>query len=365
MGAGTSTVQTGTANVTVPPLAAVQFVSAQQGWVAGAGRILATSDGGQTWQTQYSGPARLYQVDFISATRGWAVGLNGVLATTDGGQVWTSLPEPCTPIRSVHFVTPDLGYAVAGGSVVQLDGGILATTATGAGALLMTADGGRSWQSVPGAPASVQTVCFSSPSDGFLGTPGRIWRSVDGGQHWTVSFTEPRPATAAATGEPGDTAVIECAGDTAAWALFLGDGAALGHAPYLGYATQDARDWHVLFEEEYTESALLPSVHAPQGPGSYPGPFSAISPDSAAFIGWVPPQGFGAAPLEMVTGGGAGRSMVGDVGGVTQAYGAAFVSATQGWVIGTDQTSPGKQGDYAIEATSDGGRTWTRQYTAG
>ncbi|HEX8005677.1 MAG TPA: hypothetical protein VF482_04525, partial [Trebonia sp.] len=281
----------------------------------------------------------------------------------DGGKVWTSLPEPCTPIRSVHFVTPDLGYAVAGGSGVRLDGGVPATT--GAGTLLMTTDGGRTGPPVPGAPAQAQTVCFSSPSDGFLGTPGRVWQSTDGGRHWTASFTEPRRSSTAAAGAPGDTTVIECAGEVAVWALFLGDGAALGHAPYLGYATQDARDWHVLFEEQYIESAIAPSVHAPQGPGSYPGPFSAISPDSAAFVGWIPPEGLGAAPLEMVTGGGAGHSMRGNVGGVTQAYGVAFVSATQGWVIGTDQTGPSKRGDYVIEATSDGGRTWTRQYAAG
>lgn len=362
-GTGTSTVQIATGTEAVPPLAAVQFVSARQGWVAGSGRILATSDGGRTWTRQYGGPESLYQVDFISGTHGWAVGPNAVLATADGGKVWTSLPEPCTPVRSVHFVTPDLGYAVAGGSGVRLDGGVPATT--GAGTLLMTTDGGRNWQPVPGAPAQAQTVCFSSPSDGFLGTPGRVWRSADGGRHWTVSFTEPRRSSTAAAGAPGDTTVLECAGDTAAWALFLGFGAALSHAPYLGYATQDARDWHVLFEEAYTESAAVPGVHAPQGPGTYPGPFSAIGPDSAAFVGWIPPVGFGAAPLEMMTGGGAGHSMRGDVGGVTHAYGVAFASATQGWVIGTDQTDPGKRGDYAIEATSDGGRTWTRQYTAG
>lgn len=361
-GAGTSAVQIATGTVTVPPLAAVQFVSARQGWVAGSGRILATSDGGRTWTRQYSGPAPLYQVDFISATRGWAVGSAAVLTTTDGGKVWTSLPEPCTPIRSVHFVAPDLGYAVAGGSGVRLDGGVPATT--GAGTLLTTTDGGRTWQRAPGAPASAQTVCFSSPSDGFLGTPGRVWRSADGGRHWTASFTEPR-SPAVAADAPGDTTVIECAGDTAAWALFLGDGAAMSHAPYLGYATQDARDWHVLFEEKYTESAITPSVHAPQGPGTYPGPFSAVSPDSAAFVGWIPPEGLGTAPLEMMTGGGAGHSMRGAIGGVTHAYGVAFVSATQGWVIGTDQTSPGERGDYVVEATSDGGRAWTRQYATG
>jgi photosystem II stability/assembly factor-like uncharacterized protein len=362
-GSGTSTVQIAGAGVAVPPLAAVEFASAQQGWVAGSGQILATSDGGQTWQAQYSGPAKLDQVDFIDAAHGWAVGPNAVLTTSDGGKTWTSLPEPCTPLRSVHFVTPELGYAIAGGSGVRLDAGVPATAA--GGVLLATTDGGRSWQQVPGAPASAETVCFASPSDGFLGTPGRIWRSTDGGRLWTVSFTEPPRAPGAAQGVPGDTAVLECAGDSAAWALFLGSGAAMNHAPYIAYATQDAHSWHVLFEETYTESAILPSVHAPEGPGTYPGPFSAISPDSAAFLGWIPPKGLGVAPLEMVTDDGTGRAMLGDVGGVTQAYGAAFVSATQGWVIGTDQTTPGKVGGDVIEATADGGHTWTRQYAAG
>jgi hypothetical protein len=75
-------------------------------------------------------------------------------------------------------------------------------------------------------------------------------------------------------------------------------------------------------------------------------------------------MGYGAAPLELVTGGGAGLSSQGNVGGLTQPLGVAFVSSSQGWVIGTDQTQPGQQGDYVIEATSDGGRTWTRQYQA-
>jgi photosystem II stability/assembly factor-like uncharacterized protein len=362
-GAATSTVQTGPGvAIPVPPLASVEFVSAQQGWVAGAGRVLTTSNAGRSWVTQYRGPAQLDQVDFVDAAHGWAVGTSDLLRTSDGGKVWTALLDPCPLIRSVHFVTPGLGYAVAGGSDVRIDGGVPAPV--GGGELLMTADGGRGWRVVPGAPAQAQTVCFSSPADGFLGTPGRIWRTTDGGRHWSLSFTEP-PRPGYAGHEPGETAVVECAGDSAAWVLFLGFGAALSHAPYIAYATQDAHHWHVLFEETYTESAITPEVHPPAGPGSYPGPFSAISPDAAAFIGWVPPEGFGAVPLEMVTGGGKDRSMRGNVGGITQAYGGAFISTTQGWVAGTDQTVPGHQGNYAIEATTDGGRTWTRQYQAG
>src|SRR5260370_4600920 len=348
--------------VTVPPLSAIEFVSGQQGWAVGAGRILATSDGGRVWLTWYRGAARRDQVDFVGGEHGWAVGTSGLLATADGGGVWTALPEPCPVIRSVHFATPSLGYAVAGGSDVRIDGGVPAPVV--AGRLLSTTDGGRSWQPVSGAPAMAQTVCFSSPVDGFLGTPGRIWRSTDGGRRWSLSFAEP-----AQPGyphhEPGDTAVVECAGRSAAWVLFLGFGAALGNAPYIAFATQDARGWRAVLEETYTESAIMPEVHAPAGPGSYPGPFSAISADAAAFVGFDPSVGYGAAPLEMVAGGGAGRSTQGNVSGTTQASGVAFITTSRGWVVGTDQTVAGQYGSYVIEATTHGGLSWTRQYQTG
>jgi len=342
-------------SVAVPTLAAVQFVSARQGWVAGAGRVLATSDGGRTWTTQYAGPAGLYQVDFIDAAHGWAVGASGLLRTANGGATWTALAEPCASIRSVHFVTPSLGYAVAGGSQVWISGGVPA--AAGGGELLTTTDGGRTWTRVAGAPAQAQTACFSSPASGFVGTPGKVWHTADGGKNWSLAFTEPAAAAGVRAPAP-DTTVLECAGGNAVWVLFLGYGAALSHAPYLAYATQDARNWHVLFEESYIESGARPEVHAPAGPGTYPGPFSAISPDAAAFVGFSPPVGYGVAPLELVTGSGASLTKAGNVGGISQAYGAAFISTAQGWVVGKNLQT----GDYAIEATADGGRTWTRQY---
>ena len=339
----------------VPRLAAVQFVSARQGWVVGAGRVLATSDGGRAWTTQYAGPAGLYQVDFIDASHGWAVGTNALLRTANGGATWTPLGEPCGSISSVHFVTPSLGYAVAGGSQVWISGGVPA--ATGGGKLLTTTDGGRSWTRVAAAPAQAQTACFSTPSSGFVGTPGKVWHTTDRGKHWSLAFTEPAAAAGVRAPAP-DITVLECAGGNAAWVLFLGYGAALGHAPYLAYASQDARNWRVLFEEPYIESGARPEVHAPAGPGSYPGPFSAISPDAAAFVGFSPPVGYGVAPLELVTAGGASLAKAGNVGGISQAYGTAFISTAQGWVVGKNLQT----GDYAVEATADGGRTWTRQY---
>lgn len=338
---------------------AIQFVSAQQGWVVGARTILATSDGGQAWARQYSGPAVLDEVDFTDAEHGWAIGQDAVLATSDGGSTWSPLPDPCGAIRSVHFVSPDLGYAVFGGSPVTLEAGLPAVG--GGGSLLKSTNGGRTWAPVPGAPSQVQSVCFSDPADGFLATLGRLWRTTDGGETWVASLTEPGPATIADLG-PAYATAIECAGPSAAWAYEVGFGAALSHKPYIGYGTQDGITWHMLFAELYTQYSLSSRVHGQEGPGSYPGPFSAISPDSAVFVGLLPPVGYGLARLDIVTGGTTNSRPV-DVGGLTWPFGAAFITDRQGWVVGVDQTEPGKIGPYVIEATTDGGRTWARQYS--
>jgi hypothetical protein len=186
-----------------------------------------------------------------------------------------------------------------------------------------------------------------------------VWHTADGGKNWSLSFAEPAVYRAMHPSAP-DISVLQCAGGNAVWVLFLGSGAALGHVPYLTFATQDARNWRVLFEESYTESAARPQLHAPDGPGSYPGPFSAISPQEAAFVGYTPPMGYGAAPLGMAASGGAKLTKDGNVSGISVPEAVAFISPSQGWIVG--QTLP--SGDFVIVATTDGGRTWTRQYRA-
>ena len=48
------------------------------------------------------------------------------------------------------------------------------------GELLVTLDGGHQWRLDNKAPASVQSACFTSRSDGWIGSPGKIWRTTDG-----------------------------------------------------------------------------------------------------------------------------------------------------------------------------------------
>jgi photosystem II stability/assembly factor-like uncharacterized protein len=82
-------------------LVSVAVVDATHVWAVGAdGLILATSNGGQTWQQQSSGTAAwLGSVVFSDARHGWVVGETGdgngnfvsstILATTNGGASWT------------------------------------------------------------------------------------------------------------------------------------------------------------------------------------------------------------------------------------------------------------------------------------
>ena len=327
-------------------LAAVQFVSSEQGWVVGAGRILATDDGGHSWQVQYRGSAGLLGVDFVDADHGFAVGGSQLLATDDGGKKWSELKEPCLPIRSVHFTSPSFGYAVAGGSLMDSLKG---------SELFVTSDGARHWRHDTKAPASVQSLCFTTQYDGWIGTPGKVWRTVDGGLHWSLSFSEPHRS-----GPPGqgDEAMVQCGGTRGAWVLFLGSGAATTHSPYVAFATRDGRSWHPVLEETFTESGIMPKVHAPDGPGTYPGPFSAVSGETAIFVGFSPAPAV--APMDIATDNGSKLSSSRNVTGIYEPTGVAFVSGDRGWVIGVSVPI----GGWVIEATSNGGRTWTRQWSS-
>jgi hypothetical protein len=336
-------------------LTGIQFVSAAQGWAVGQDAILATTDGGLRWTAQRTGPLGLTSVDFISSQVGWAVGTDTLLATSDGGAHWTALPEPCPPIRSVHFISPDAGFAVAGGRNLGDFGPAIPEIA---GVVLATGDGGRSWQVLP-TPADPQTVCFSDPRDGWLGADGRLYRTTDGGRSWV-------PLTAAVQlalpGYPA-TMIVQCAGPGSAWALDVGPGAAMSQEAHVGYHAGPAGAVPIFAEQYFPHPAL--SVVA-DSPGSYAGPFSAISPSAAAFIDSCPACGLGTAPWDLATGSGAVLTGEGNVGGgLTQPEAASFVSPRLGWVVGivTSENGTGVfRQQQRIVFTDDGGRTWHVQY---
>ena len=343
----------------------MQFVSASDGWVVGSDRILHTTDGGQHWTVQFrtSPAAHLGAVDFTDARHGWVIGSTELLATTDGGAHWRSLPEPCPAVRTVHFVNPLDGFAVAGGTMPNPAQPPYAAGPPSGGVLLRTTDGGMHWRRLP-APPDVQTVCFGSLAHGWLGASGNLYGTVNSGQSWTLAVRGPgKPG-----GPPDSHAIAEVGAPAsgAAWAELTGPGAGLGHVPQIGYHTF-GRSWRPIFAEQYFPH---PGVRVrAEAPSVYPGPFSAISQSQAAFIGWCSactapssPRLLGPAPLDIALDGGAMLIHRGRIANLTEATGAAFLSVSDGWVVGISQSH---RATSLIMHTTDGGRTWQPQFMTG
>jgi hypothetical protein len=104
-----------------------------------------------------------------------------------------------------------------------------------------------------------------------------------------------------------------------------------------------------------TLGAVLP-VRLPEGPGSYPGPFSVIDPNRAFLFSPSPAAETTGAVL--ISQGGSRLRRLPDLSGTTLLLPrpVSFASATRGWAVGTSLA-----GRAVLQATSDRGRSWPTQ----
>ena len=321
------------------------MVGPHAGWAVGAYAIFATADG-QNWTKQLASTEQFVGLDFISATTGWVVGVRTLLGTTNGGKTWQTLGEGPKPIRSVHFVSATEGWAIVGGGNPIVNHGVLLPAY--AGALAKTDDGGHSW-ALMDSPADPESVCFSDPSHGWLGTAeGQIYASGDGGHDWAKVFDALQIGTSPAS----EDLLIQCAAPSALWAEAILPGAAMSHRAFVVYASQDGHAWRTVMAEPYALGNLLPGV--PPGPDSYPPSFSVIDPRDAVFVGDGPATMV--AQTVVATNGGATLRRTGSIADSTETFGAAFASVSTGWVL-----TRNAGGDYVIDATSDSGSHWAEQ----
>ena len=88
-----------------------------------------TDDGGQRWSPQVSGvKCTLSSVCFVDARNGWAAGgmaypylhdsTGVVLATCDGGLSWQREPALLPALRKIRFVSERQGWAIASASAM-------------------------------------------------------------------------------------------------------------------------------------------------------------------------------------------------------------------------------------------------------
>jgi photosystem II stability/assembly factor-like uncharacterized protein len=189
---------------------AVCFVDPDHGWLGGAtpppgeeeglggpSAILATADGGRTWQAQYNIPVSIYRIFFLNPTTGWASGSKGIIYnTSDGGRTWdTQRTELETGDGPIDLNGEGIKqFAIRGLQFIDKDHGFAAATATEeqTGRVIITSNGGAAWRRqwiVKG--AGVRDVFFINPDEGWaLTDQGQyVYHTIDGGKSW---LSEPR-----------------------------------------------------------------------------------------------------------------------------------------------------------------------------
>ena len=169
-------------------LTAVSFADEKNGWAVGQwGVIVATGDGGESWQLQRmdtSVDQPLFSVWFKDKEHGWAVGLwSLVLTTKDGGKNWNAEKLPPPP----------------GGG--KTDRNLLKIFASGKGTLFIAAEQGTVLRSEDeGAHWSYASTGYKGSfwtgtvlKDGTVlvgGLRGTIYRSLDNGKSWKEAKSE-------------------------------------------------------------------------------------------------------------------------------------------------------------------------------
>jgi hypothetical protein len=335
--------------VPAPDLRTILFVDSRHGWAAGNRRIVATTDGGATWSTQYNGPDVIEQLDLLNPDDGWALGQHVLLHTVDGGQQWVPVAEPPQALDQIHFLDLAAGYGVAGGRLYR------------------TADAGVTWRPLT-TPIAVGGLCFVNQNtgwvvntSGFLNngrqppnpTPTALYATADGGATWRPVLL---PAAVRSNGGLGQR--LQCAPPGVLWDLFLGEPGA-GNEFYALYRGADGGGtWQLV------------TGHEIQGgvghePGPYAGALSVVSADAAYLTGvcgpCYPPSP--TTPPAVAIGGttDGGRTWQDfPVPGLPPTSNAiAFVSVDRGWLVAEGNAASPSQ----ILATADGGRAWTPQFS--
>jgi photosystem II stability/assembly factor-like uncharacterized protein len=200
----------------------MKLLTENTGWALMHGRLYWTTDFGQHWRDitppgapvpRRGGVVSIADVSFHGTADGWVLLRTGgggeygdssfeLASTTDAGTTWSVTPVTLPNWRSwrrlggngsVDFVDPLHGWMnLSLESSANFDRGLLYSTA----------DGGRTWQQVPGAPMIAAGVRSVTAKDCWLagGPAGQdLYATHDGGASWTRLTLKAPPQAGRAT----------------------------------------------------------------------------------------------------------------------------------------------------------------------
>jgi photosystem II stability/assembly factor-like uncharacterized protein len=209
-------------------------------------------------------------------------------------------------------------------------------------------DGGVSWRSI--GDRSMTSVCFLDARNGWGADGKQIFKTTDAGRTWTEI------ADLAVADKGPWYPTIRCADATNARIQITEPYAALGHAPYLVFRTNDGgKTWLLEYRELYTLGQSTPS-DIPQL-GSYPSIIDTFRDGSTWVVTCTPPmdsQGF------LVLSRAGSVTARGVVPFASCVNDASFVDAQHGWIIGPVYRPEGTES--VVVRTRDTAGSWERVY---
>jgi len=166
----------------IPDSYSMNFINPDSGILSGISKMYYTVNGGQsldTAQTNSQDGFYINSIFFFDEGNVWAVGPGGpstdagiILKSCDGGLNWSVNVTPTSIMgpSAVHFSSLDHGCVVGRGTYV-----------------MMTFDGGESWDNQYGHPISARDVYLMNEHIGWIvGADGGVMKTVDGGMSWGV-----------------------------------------------------------------------------------------------------------------------------------------------------------------------------------